>query len=118
MKRKYPKTKGMAVIFEKQRFNRALDTEVFREIHRRHLRGEKITRIIDDMIHGETYGSKMTHKEEESWRKSYYKKHPSRDKSVSTVNCEFNSINISRNAPSKSFIRKGAKILLMRIYIS
>lgn len=80
MKRKYPKTKGMAVIFEKRRFNKTLDTDVYREIHRRHLRGEKVSHIVDDMIHGEAYGSKMTHKEDESWRKGYYKKHPSGSK--------------------------------------
>lgn len=71
MKRKYPKTKGMTVIFEKQRVNKLLDTEVFREIHRRHLRGEKITRIIDDMINDETYGWKMMHKTEKSWCETY-----------------------------------------------
>lgn len=94
MKRKYPKTKGMASIFEKRRFNQEMASSVFREIHRRWRNGEKVTAIVQDLLKSETYGWKMTHKDEESWRTNYYEFRRKHCKSVRIVKYEKTPINI------------------------
>lgn len=99
MKRKYPKTKGMAVIFEKNRLQKEINRKVCREICRRVKRGEKIVYIIDLLSKPNNlkWFGDMVGKNADSWARTYRRYMAQTRKKRTTVNSALSPINIGCN---------------------